>query len=187
MHRRIIAIVAICLIAGTAALAEDNALGLYFSDSEFTRDTASTEISPEFAVTAYVVLTNATGSSVAGYEVGISCTAPGFNIAFTDLMFENAGTNDNHLVSYTVPRPVDPAGTVLSLIIFSADSDGYEEISFGPSDPPSLPDGVPVVDFGGGDLQPCSYPFDSWVVAWLNDDTVAVEARTLSEVKGLFE
>jgi len=168
-------------------MADDNALGLYFSDTEFTQETATAEIEPDFLLASYVVLTGATGSTVAGYEVVISCTAPDFSIPVTSLFWgENAGTSTNQIVHFATPVPVVAGGTVLSTALVGTASTGYEEISFGPADPSSLP-GTPVVDFGGGDLQPCSYPFGTPVVAWLNADPVATEARSYSGVKRLFD
>ncbi len=176
----------VLLVAG-AGLAQDNALGLYFSDTEFTAETAQATIEPDFTLAAYVVLTGATGSAVSGYEVNITCTAEDFAVPLTNLVFgENSGTNTNQLVQFFEPVPVAEGGTVLSFLVLATSSTEYEEISFGPADPSSLPDGVPVVDFGGGDLQPCSYPFGSPVVARLNVDTVPVAARSWSQVRTLF-
>ncbi|HOX24194.1 MAG TPA: hypothetical protein PLL30_00390 [Candidatus Krumholzibacteria bacterium] len=189
MHRLIIlGTVAISLLASGAAQADANALGLYFSDSEFTYETANAMVTQGAALVAYIVLTEATGTIVAGYEVAISSTAPDFTIILTSLFWgENSGTNENQIVTFASPVPVNPGGTVLATIIFTTESTDPETISFGPSEPSSLPDGVPVVDFGGGDLHPCSYPFGTPVVARLNDVPVPTAASSWSGVKALFE
>ena len=186
MQRLIMGLIAIILIAGATAMAGDNALGFYFSDTEFTRESASGVSTPDFAQTAYVVLTNATGTVVSGYEVSIAATAPDFAIIFTDLLFDNAGTNTNHLVTFSTPLPVDPDGTVLSMCIFTTETTEFTEISFGPSEPSSLPD-TPTVTFADIGLVPGTYPFDGPVVAWLNEDPVASEAQSWSGVKSLFQ
>jgi len=177
----------IAMIAAATALAGDDALGFYFSDSDFTRDSASIVTSPDFAQTGYVVLTNATGSVINGYEVMITATSPDFSIVTTGLGWgENSGTNTNQIVDFLVPVPVDPGGTVLTMCIFSQSVTEFVEISFGASEPSSLPDGVPTVTFADLGVLPCSYPFEGAVVAWLNEDPVSVTGRSLSRVKGLF-
>ncbi len=174
-------------VAG-AALADDNVMGFYFSDTEFNYETAATTIVPGYARIGYVVLTNAMGSEVAGYEVSIACTAADFQVYVTSMGWgENTGTNTNQIVHFLTPVPVSPTGTVLSNAIFYTESTSYEEITFGPSDPSSLPDGFPVVDFGGGDLQPCSYSFGTPVVARLNDQSVGATSQSWSDVKALFQ
>lgn len=186
MQRLIMGLIAIILMAGATAQAGDNALGFYFSNTEFTRESASGVSTPGFNQLAYIVLTNATGTTVSGYEVSIAATAPDFAIVLTDHPFENAGTNMNHLVTFSTPLPVDPNGTVLTMCIFGMDSMEYTEISFGPSDPSSLPD-TPTVTFTDAGLVPATFPFESSVVAWLNEDPVASEAQSWSGVKALFQ
>jgi len=187
MSRRIV--LAVCsltlLVAGGVATAQ-NAIGLYFSDEAFTYDTAHAETTPGFLLVAYVVLTEATGDIVDGYEVGISCTAPDFAIPLTSVDWDNQGTPTNQIVDFIVPVPVQTGGTVLCSVYLETASTDPETIVLGPSDPSSLPDGVPVVDFGGGDLQPCSYPFGTPEVAWLNAP-VAAASRSWSGIKALFE
>jgi len=177
----------ITMIAAAAALAGDDALGFYFSDTDFTRDSASIETSPDFAQTAYVVLTNATGSVINGYEVMITTTSPDFSIVTTGLGWgENSGTNSNQIVDFLTPVPVDPGGTVLTMCIFSQSVTEFVEISFDASEPSSLPDGVPTVTYADLGVLPCTYPFEGSVVAWLNEDPVATTGRNLSSVKDLF-
>jgi hypothetical protein len=187
MYRLIATLAAITLAAGTVALADDNALGFYFSNSEFTLETAGITIIPGYARMGYIVLTSATGSVVSGYEVSIAATAPDFSILMTGLGWgQNSGTNANQIVHFLTPVPVAAAGTVLTFVIFGTDSTDAEEISFGPASPSSLPGGTPVVDFDGGNLQACSYPFGTPVVAWLNGEPVANESTSWSSVKALF-
>lgn len=173
---------AVLVIAGLAA-ADDNAIGLYFSDSEFTIATASANFE-DFALLGYVVLTEATGDVVTGYEVGISCSEPGFTFLPTLFWGENAGTDLNHLVTFFEPRVVSPGGTVLSDAFVGYSGVVPAEVMFGQADPSSLPD-TPVAFFDGV-ATACSYPFGTPVVAWLNSEPVANEGHSWSRVKGLF-
>ena len=188
MRRMLVVGLAAGLVIGASVAAADNELGLYFSDSEFTQESAVVDNAPGFAMIGYIVLTGATGASVAGYEVSITASAPDFSIFLISVFgFENDGTDANQIVQFASPVPVEPGGTVLCSILFTTDSTEYEEISFGPSDPSSLPDDMPVVDFGGNDILACAYPFGTPVVAWLNADPVPVDARSWSRVKALFD
>lgn len=175
------------LFAGSV-LAGDDALGLYFSSTEFTLDSASTTISPGFTTSGYIVLTNPTGAVVDGYEVGISCSAADFAIPLTDLLFDtNAGTNANQIITFATPKPVVAGGTVLATIFFTTESVDMETIAFGASSPASLPGEMPVVDFGAGGLVACSLPFDAPAVAWLNGQAVPTHKSTWDAVKVIFK
>jgi hypothetical protein len=180
--KQLVIAMAMLVIAGLAT-AEDNAIGLYFSGSEFTIATASANFD-DFARIGYVVLTEATGDVVTGYELGISCSEPGFVFWSTLIWGENDGTDLNHLVTFFEPRVVSPGGTVLSDAIVSYGGGVSAEVMFGPADPSTLPD-TPVVFFDGV-ATACSYPFGSPVVAWLNSDPVASEGHSWSRVKWLF-
>lgn len=174
------------LFAGNA-LAQEDALGLYFSNTEFTSETASATVVPGFVMLAYVVLTNPTGSAVDGYEVGITCTAADFGIPLINLFFDsNAGTNTNQIISFTTPKPVIAGGTVLMTIFLNTESTDLETIAFGASWPSSLPGDRPVVDYGSEGLVACGQPFGSATVAWLNGLAVGTEASSWGELKALF-
>jgi hypothetical protein len=183
-----IAALAALMLVGPAQ-AQDDALGLYFSDTEFTEETASADITPGFLLVAYIVLTSPTGTVVDGYEVGISCTAPDFAIPLTGLQFfdQNLGTNTNQIVTFGTPKPVAAGGTVMTSVFLGTGSTELEEISFGPSDPSSLPDGRPVVAYGDLGLVACSYPWGDPVVARLNAEPVSVDQRSWSRLRALFE
>lgn len=189
MRRLIPVIIAAVVAASATAQTVDNALGLYFNDSEFTFDNTNLTVQPGYAFVSYVVLRNATGSVISGYEVGIASTAPDLMvvIATGPNGWTNVGTGFNQRVHYLLPVPVAASGTVLATVILWTSSTSYEEISFGPATPPSLPGDRPVVDFGGGYLQLCNYPFGSAVVARLNDEPVTDAATSWSRVKALFE
>jgi hypothetical protein len=178
-----LAIAAAMLAIAGLATADDNAIGLYFSDSEFTIATASANFE-DFTRLGYVVLTGATGDVVTGYELGIGCSEDGFTFWPTLFWGENAGTDLNHLVTFLEPRVVSPGGTVLINAIVGYSGGVPAEVMFGPAEPSSLPD-TPVVFFDGV-ATACSYPFGSPVVAWLNADPVASEGHSWSRVKGLF-
>ncbi len=124
MRTTVTAFIILCLIAPVAS-AQDDALGLYFSDSEFTQETAGATNSLGFMLAGYIVLTNATGVSVAGYEVAITCTAPDFAIPMTNLTFDaNAGTNSNQIITFMSPKPVEAGGTVLATIFITTRAPG---------------------------------------------------------------
>ncbi len=190
MNCRAIIVIAILALTATAASAsaQDDALGLYFSDSEFTLDTAHTVTTPGFTTAAYIVLTNPTGTMVTGYEVDITSTAADFAIPLTNLAFDatNLGTNTNQIVTFFGPKPTSPAGTVLTTVFIATDSVAYEEIAFGPADPSSLPDDAPVVDYGAGGLVACSAPFAAPAVAWLNGTPVPARQMSWGSVRALF-
>ncbi|MBK7771821.1 MAG: hypothetical protein IPI48_15215 [bacterium] len=150
MNRLAIAVICTVICFAALAPAQDNALGLYFSDSTFTPATASAMVSPGFLHVAYIVLTNPTGAVIEGYEVGITCTAADFGIPLTNLVFDtNLGSNVNQRVTFSLPKPALAGGTVLAAVFISTESTAFETISFGAASPPSLPGGLPVVDYAG--------------------------------------
>lgn len=177
------------LLAGapaTTAFAAD-ALGLYFSDTVYTQGSATTTVVPGVLTPAYLVLTEPTGAVVTGYEVAITCTAPDFAIPLTSLVGDtNAGTNVNQIVTFLVPRPALPAGTLLVTVFIQTDSEVPETISFGPSSPSSLRCGCPVVDYGAQGLAACDWPFGTSAVAWLNGSPIEDEAAAWGAVKALY-
>ncbi len=185
MRKWLIAILLACLPATNAAAAD--ALGLYFSDTVFTLDTAAATVTPGFLTAAYLVLTGPTGAVVSGYEVAITCTAPDFAIPLTSLFLDtNAGTNVNQIVTFAVPKPALPGGTVLAAVFLQTASEVPETISFGPSTPSSLRCGCPVVDYGAEGLVACDWPFGTPAVAWLGGAPIADEPAAWGAVKALY-
>lgn len=186
MNRNVITLAGLIGLLGATTIASADTLGLYFSDTQFDADTAACEgLPPNYSTTAYIVLTQASGSTVAGYEVGIASSAPDFSIFM--LGWENQGTPYNQLVHFVSPKPVLPGGTVLYAIIIFTGSAECQTISFGPAVPPSLPDGLPVVDYVDVGLRSCGYPFGSPVVATVNCGPVADATTAWGDVKALFE
>lgn len=187
MRKLLIALLLFALPAAEPAMAQDDALGLYFSDSTFSLATASRANAPGFVVAAYIVLTNPTGAVVSGYEVGVSSTAADFAVPVTSLIFDiNLGSNTNQLVSFMFPKPTAAGGTVLAMIGFSTASVAPETIAFAAATPSSLPGVLPVVNYGAGRLVACSQPYGTPVVAWLNGQPVAAENATWGAVKSTF-
>jgi len=179
------------IIGGTlviilAGLASAETMGLYFSETTYTEATAHADVTPGVALASHLVVLDSSEAAIAGYEVQITCTAADFAIPFGVIGGMNSGTSTNQIVQLYAPVPVAPEGTVLTTLILTTGSTAPEEIMFGPSEPSSLPDGLPVVDYGQGNLVACDYPFGSEVVAWLNSEPVATEATSLSEIKSLF-
>ena len=187
MRRSMIAALLISLLSAGPVLAQDDALGLYFSDTEFTAGTASITVVQGFMMAGYIVLTNPTGTTINGYEVGIASTAGDFAIPMTSLTFDtNEGTNLNQIITFLTPKPALPDGTVLATIFFTTDSTDLETISFAASSPASLPGELPVIDYASGPLVACSLPFGTSAVAWLNGEPVANDETSWSGVKALF-
>lgn len=187
MKRKTIVTVMILTLAAGVAGAQDDAMGLYFSETEFTIDTAQAVVSPGFTTAAYIVLTNPTMAVATGYEVNISSSASDFAIPVTSLSFDtNLGTNTNQIVTFSIPKPTAPGGTVLATVFIATASTNYEEIAFGPSIPSSLPAGVPVIYDGAGGLVAGSPPFDASAVAWLNGVPVPDEGVSWGDVRALF-
>jgi hypothetical protein len=184
-------LISAALVAGLlqtgAVLAQDDVLGLYFSNTVFSEATANAHVVPTFNLAAYIVLTKPTGAVISGYEVRITSTAAGFAIPLTNLFFDiNAGSNVNQIVTYSIPKPALPDGTVLAAVIIGTDDLDPETISFGASSPSRLPGDRPVIDYGAGGLVACSQPFGTPVVAWLNGQPVANEYSTWGAVKATF-
>jgi hypothetical protein len=175
------------LFAGNALAVEDG-LGLFFSSTEFSMETAVIDVVPGFMMTGYIVLTDPSGAVIDGYEVGITCSAEDFEIPMTNLTFDiNAGTNLNQIITFMVPKPAVAAGTILATIFFTTESIDLETIVFGASTPASLPVDQPVVDYGAGGLVAADHPFCTSIVAWLNEQPVPIEGSTWGAVKATFK
>ena len=187
LTKSILILLAFTIIILAAPARSGDALGLYFSDSEFNQDSATVMLEPDLAVMAYIVLTEPTGDVVAGYEVGIACTDPDFIYFAPSLIWENDGTDTNQIVHFVEPKPVLPGGTVLSSGFLSVQSTDEELVTFGPSDPSSIDEPRPAVEYVAVGWMACDGPFGSDVVAWLNPNPVATAPTSWSGVKGLFE
>jgi len=186
MKRLIFCAAVLSLTVAATAAAQDNVLGLYFSDTEFTADTAHADNQPGYYLACYIVLTSPTGGTVYGYEVGITSTAADFDVFFVPGFDQNLGTESNQIVTFGIPKPVEPGGTVLEPIFIATGSLQVETVSFGASDPSRITGDVPGVDYGGGALVACSLPFGVPEVAWLNGEVVPAERTAWGSVKSLF-
>jgi hypothetical protein len=202
-------IIALTVVLAGGAMAQEwvwygGAMGVYFSDTEFTAETTNLETTvPVFEF--YIVLRDAQVNLVAAYECGLEFTDP--TVFFLNATgpggWTNFGALDNHLVGFQTPQPVDANGdvvlsTVTALYVGSDPIDLY----MGPSSPSTgEPDHNPwgytwngplIADGEDFDILLCchltsgaaGYPD---VVATLNGSVVAVEGRSWSQVKGLFE
>jgi len=191
-HFLIALLLLVPLAAAQAQYEGPNLLGMFFSDTEFSEETANHAPAPEL-FDAYFVLLNPEVDSVYGYEVGISTTDP--NCFFLYVTFPNNGDNFgndmDHMVGYGTPVPVVDDVVILSTVTLLYVYSDYVEISFGVSSLNSIPghDG-PVIANGADpdDLIPCTIPSGeiSGVVATLNG-VVAVEHHSLTGVKALFQ
>ena len=188
MKAMLIAILFVGLLFAGSAPAQDDALGLYFSSTEFGPETASATVAQGMMMACYIVLTNPTGALIDGYEVGISSSAVDFAIPLTNLTFDtNEGTNSNQIIPFLIPLPTVAGGVVLATIVFTTESTDLETIMFGASSPSSLPGILPVIDYGAEGLVACGQPFGTPVVAWLNGQAVANNQSSWGGVKAVFK
>lgn len=187
MKRLLLLVALACLLSAGAARAQDDALGMYFNATTFSLEAAAVAAQPGFTIAAYLVLTSPTGGTITGYEVAISSSAADFSIPVTSLFLDtNLGTNANQRVTFLVPKPALAGGTVLSTAFIATDSLLPETIAFGPSTPSSVACCSPAVVYSGVGPVPCSYPWGTPVVAWLNGQPVAEQPQSWGEVKALF-
>jgi len=193
--KKLLALSLVVLVAGTAT-AQMPALGLFFSNSEFTD--AQTNLNPELGVAfdAYLVMLGADFVSLGGYEASIAEDSGGL-LTVTGATWPNNGFNFgqnlNHLVGYGTPLPVTDGVAVLCTISMIYGGSGTVEFTSGAATPPSVPgwngpvfgdnanidDLVEGTSTGGAPIA---------VIATLNGDgIVAVEQSSLSQVKSLFQ
>jgi len=175
-----------------AEWAEDNLMGLFFSDTEFTSLNTMFETEP-VPFESYIVAINPEVSSISGYEVSINIPDPAvFLLSVSGPNgWTNFGDSVNHLAGFGTPVPVTSNTAVLSTIrlLYAGHDEIY--ISFGAATPPSIPDhDGPVIANGANPdiLIPCMTTYfgtPSGFVAVLNPQ-VAVETTSLSRVKSLF-
>lgn len=187
MKRCIPVLLLSCLLLSLPALAQEDVLGLYFSDTTFTLETASASVPSGSLLAGYIVLTGPTGAVINGYEVGISSSAPDFAIPMTNLTFDtNDGDNLNQIITFMTPKPALAEGTVLATVFLSTASTAPETISFAAASPSSVGGVAPAVDYSSGPAVACSPPWDAPYVAWLNGQPVATDRAAWDEVKALF-
>lgn len=188
---RLIALLLILATTTTVATAQDpweNVMGMFFSEYEFTE--ANTRMDVFFAMPflGYIVVLASSVYYVGGYEVGIE---------FSDqelIVLDTGGNNDwtnfgeplNHIVGYGTPLVTTNGAAVLGWLEMLYLGSEVVTISFGPSEPsstggPTIADGInPNI------LYQCRTPYLVPEVAWLTPP-VAVEGRSLSRVKALFD
>lgn len=178
-------------------------MGIYFSPTEFTPETANLVTPPEL-FDFYIVLLDSQVDPLGGYECSFEfSSADVFVLSATGPAgWLNFGQNDNHIVGYQFGLPAPPGGVVVStvtaLYVFSDPVD----IVMGPSvpssgDPNNNPfglswDGPIIGDFNDPDLLlvchltsgAAGYPD---VVATLNGSVVAVEDQNWTQIRNLFD
>ena len=186
---------ALCLclalvLAGPAIAYDDNTMGMFFSDSDFSEE-ARNHDTGSAAFNGYVVLLDPSVNTVGGYEVGIEISeSMVFVLGVTGPNgWTNFGGNLNHLVGYVTPLPVYSDGTVLCTLQMLYTQEQYVQIHFGPADPPSLPDGVPVIADGADatNLIACHVLGRDGQVASLNRPAPVTDDAKWSSVKSLFD
>jgi hypothetical protein len=190
--RSTILICAVVLLAGGAAGLDqgDNAMGMFFGPDEYSdvgrwRDAYA--LGEPFP--AYVVLVNCTVELVGGYEVGI--TIPDDQVLVIEATgpngWTNFGDNTNHLVGFMTPVPEVDGSVLLCTLTLVCNTPSAVPINYGPADPPSI-DLVPVIADGADPniLVPCDLFGGANPVAGLNWE-VAVNPRSLSGIKALFD
>ena len=193
----------VVLLAGPA-LAQDtlpNAMGLFFSDTEFTEANTNADITPGVPVDAYITLLNTPLFSVGAYEVGIDISDAGVFVLVADGPngWTNFGSATNHIVGYATPVPAIDGNAVLGHLNMLYSGDATVEIAFGPSEPSSFDGQGPGLADGTDpeNLVLCTYvtgPDEGGLVATFNGPGVvfdgggvATENQSWSGVKALFQ
>jgi len=191
--KKLLALALVALMAGSA-LAQAPEIGMFFSDTEFTQETANIA-SPAGPFNGYVVLLGSDLSILGGYEVGIAEDSGGtlFALSVTGPNgWTNFGSNFNHLVGFQTPLPVVPEGVVLSTVQMLYSGTDVVTFTMGASNPNSIDDHDGPVIADGSDpnnLVACwtTGGAPTAPVASVNGQVVAVEAETLTGVKALFQ
>ncbi len=195
--KKLLALSLVALMAGTA-VAQQPAVGMFFSNTDFTDENTNLNPAASTPFDAYLVMLGADFVSLGGYEVSITENSGGqllvSGVTWPNEALNFGDTNLNHLVGYGVPLPVTDGAAVLctfSMIHFSGG--GLVEFTTGPATPQSIPDHdgpvfadnanvddlIPGTSTGGAPIA---------VVATLyGDGIVAVEQSSLSQVKSLFQ
>jgi len=172
---------------------EENMMGLFFSDTEFS-DATNNYDTAAVPFNCYIVVLNPMVESIAGYEVGIAISDPAvFVLAVSG---ENGWTNFgdalNHLAGFGTPVPVIDNAAVVCTMQWLYSGLAEITIEFGHATPPSIPGWEGMVIANGADpddLIPCGTPYGevNGIVATLNCVCgPGVEKASLSGVKALF-
>lgn len=190
----------VVLLAGAAVAQGDNAMGMFFSDSDFSNATTNVDLNSGLQATGYIVLLNPSVASVGGYEVGITVSDPAALIALSvegPNGWTNFGDNFNHLAGYGVPVEVTGSAVILASINFLYIGTASVDITYGPASPSSVNDLGPAIANGENpdELLVCEYstcPEFEGLVATVNGagvelcDVVATETQSWTNVKALF-
>jgi len=187
----VLGLVAVMATGALAQSSEENMMGMFFSNTEFT-DEYTNHVNTFVAFNGYVVLLNPMVEFVGGYELGISFSDPApFVLGVTGPNgWTNFGSLTNHICGYQIPLPVEnPDGVVLVTMNMLHTAVDPVAISFGPSNPSSFGgEGPGIADGVNTDLlYLCPLTTPDGVVATVNGDgVVATESQSLSSVKALF-
>lgn len=191
--KKLLALALVAMMAGAAlaqpASSEDNMMGMFFSDVEFT-DGATNHVNAFAPFFGYVVLLNPTVPSIGGYELGIALDPSVFVLGVSGPNgWTNFGNNTNHLAGYTSPVPASDAGTVMASLNMLYTGTATIFIGFGPSEPSSLGDWPAIANGENPDeLIACPLTSDGGYVATINGDgVVATESMSFTGVKALFD
>jgi hypothetical protein len=205
--KKLLALALVALMAGGAA-AQDygdigGAMGMFFSESDFSDATTNTDQTAT-GVTGYIVLLNCPVSSIGGYEVGITLPGAVFVLdAGGPNGWTNFGNSTNHLAAYTGGAlPVNNGAVVLGFIEMLYTAISPVEIQFGPSSPSSFgPNNPQGIFWDGPAVADGTVPeilYRCWLTGGVSGEVATVatlhgtgitatEQRTLSGVKALFD
>lgn len=178
----------IALLAG-GALAQDQ-MGISASNAVLDDFVF---VTPGAPFNFYVVLVNPSSASIGGYECSLAFDGGSpFVLAVTGPNgWTNFGSPLNHLAGYQTPLPASPL-TVLCTINALVSAAPFEAmVIMGPAVPSSFGGAGPGYSDGVNPdiLVLCDYtiPGAGGFVGTISTEVVAVEARTFSSVKSLFE
>lgn len=180
MHR-IVIVCALALILAPAVV-QANAIGLSFS-TEFIEDAGLVAEVEVFELYVYV---QTDLSAIYGY--GASFTWESATLLLVDAVWPMASVNvgdgdDNHLVGFAEPFPVDDWAVVCTLVYLNVAELGPSAISVRPADPPEIDPPSPMIIDPD---DPGLFHACVGVPAFINF-AVAQEAHSLSDIKALFQ
>lgn len=185
--RRLSLLVAMLAVLATARA---DTMGMFFDPNNYDEESAAVNTSPGQPFYGYVVLLDASPSTIGGYELGITFSSSSVStLGVTGPNgWTNFGDSTNHLVGYITPLPASSGGVVLcTMNLMQLDSDRVD-IEFGPSSPSSV-SGMPAVAEGTEPFAVigCELFTGGPVVAQLNAPPHQYQEVPLSRVKALFE